>query len=156
MYKNKSVPKIESSSTPTDCATVFINEPLDVLSPYRGSISIWALYLYPSLTALFIWIAKFGIITKSLSIFTKWVFTRLPSFTRILPAIDSGRSNHVEHIIPPYFSVFNFTYLLFTSISAFSFILNVGESLWLATIWKFLKSFSGILNAIIDDKFLVT
>ena len=38
--------------------------------------------------------------------------------------------------IPPYFSTFNFTYWFSTFISEDSLIFKVGESLWLAAIWK--------------------
>lgn len=53
-------------------------------------------------------------------------------FVKDTPAIDNGRSNQLDIIMPPYFSTFNFTYAFSTVISGFALILKEGESVWLA------------------------
>ena len=51
---------------------------------------------------------------------------------------------------------FNFVYLPSASISAFSLILKLGESVWLQISWKPLKSFFGTEKAMMEESFLVT
>ena len=70
--------------------------------------------------------------------------------------MPSGLSNQGAISIPPYFSTFNLTKFFSAVISAFALILKVGESLWAAVILNPLKSFSGILNAIIEELLRVT
>ena len=73
--------------------------------------------------------ARLGITIKGSSIFTLIVLGRniLLLFTTTLPAIESGLSNHVLKIGPPYTSVFNLN-IFSVIISGFGFILNPGES----------------------------
>ena len=101
------------------------------------------------------WMATFGIMSRSRSTFTSFV-TILPlSRTISRPATESGRSSHVPISIPPYFSVSSRTQNAFAS-SGFSLILNVGESLCAALIIKPVKSKPGTRNAITEDSLRTT
>ena len=73
--------------------------------------------------------ARLGIIIRGSSIFTLTVLgkNRLSLFTTTLPAMESGLSNHVLKIGPPYTSVFSLN-IFSVTISGFGFILNPGES----------------------------
>ncbi len=107
--------------------------PLDDVSPFpvipsSGAMSFCALNAIPLFASRFIWMARLGIMHVFSFNCTGYV-SNAPLFsTHTLPAITSGLSNHVDSIIPPYFSVFMLTYTPSFSISGDSFILNAGES----------------------------
>ena len=117
------------------------------------------MYLYPSLASRFMWIARFGMIIRSLSILTSLVSTPSGVCTTTRPATDSGRSSQGAHSMPPYFSTFSFTYRFATVISALGLTLKTGESQWLAMIWKPAISAdftSGTRKAMMADPLRVT
>lgn len=110
----------------------------------------------PSLAVRSRWMARLGITTRSRSMLTSLVSTPLSVLTSARPATDNGRSNQVEKIMPPYFSVLSCTYLPLTCCSGLSLILKVGESLWLAMMWKEAKSLPGTLKAMMEERLRVT
>ena len=70
--------------------------------------------------------------------------------------MESGRSNHVDIIIPPYGSTSSRMYAPAASPSACALSLKVGESPWLATIWQWVKPFSGTAKATSAERLRVT
>ena len=62
-----------------------------------------------------------------------------------------GRSSHVEHSIPPYFSTLSMVYIPAALTSEFHLILNDGESLCAAMTMKPRKSGFGRRSAIMEE-----
>ena len=106
--KKMSSPRMSSGSTPADSARISRIFPGAAPSQSTGSISVWTLRGTPSLAFRFIWIAREGIIRRSLSAYASLQAIFPFSRTSRRPAAESGRSNQVEHSIPPYFSIFSF------------------------------------------------
>ena len=79
----------------------------DPAAPYTGSMSTWAFSFTPSLTSRLKWIGTLGMRARSRSRLTSRDSNPAPVFTIARPATDSGRSIHVDMIMPPYFSTFS-------------------------------------------------
>ena len=172
LYKKRSALTMSFWLTPAKEAISFMNGsesspslPLaaSCVSPQKiGRSSFCTLNLWPSFASRFMWIARFGIISRSLSAFTRCCLRVIflpssPALQIILPATERGLSNHGAQSIPPYFSTFSFMYFPSDFMQGFSFILNEGESLWLAVSIKPSKSFEGgSAKDIMEDEFLAT
>ena len=63
----------------------------------------------PSFAVRFMWMATLGMTSRSRSTLTS--FSTISPFarTKTRPATESGRSNHVDISMPPYFSVESWT-----------------------------------------------
>ena len=100
---------MSAASTPAAAATVGKKASRASPSPNRGRVSTFAASFVPSLTLRFMWMARLGMTSRSRSTLHSLCARPFSVRTTSLPATESGRSIHVDMIMPPYFSVFRRT-----------------------------------------------
>ncbi len=100
--RNRSLATTSATSTPSSRATMRSKSPRPSAPALTsGHRSTWRFSSTPLFTSRFMCMATFGISSTSRSTLTRWLLTAPPSRTSTRPATESGRSSHVESIMPP-------------------------------------------------------